>query len=165
LNILCLLNPELLCPVHSMIITVKELIPVLQVAIGPVVLISGVGLLILSLTNRLGRVIDRGRSLVREMPEIPERNRHTTEQQLHILARRAGLLQRAIVFATVCVLCAAVLIITLFFTAALQIEDAWFIGLLFMGAMGSLILSLVAFLQELNQSLIAFRLDIGEGSN
>ena len=130
--------------IYSMLKTVKELIPVLQVAIGPVVLISGVGLLILSLTNRLGRVIDRGRSLVREMPEIPERNRHTTVQQLHILARRARLLQRAIVFATVCVLCAAVLV---------------------MGAMGSLILSLIAFLQELDQSLIAFGLYIGEESN
>jgi len=44
-------------------ITVIELIPVLQTAIGPVALISGIGLLILSMTNRLGRVIDRGRSL------------------------------------------------------------------------------------------------------
>ena len=147
-----------------MIMTIKELIPVLQVAIGPVVLISGVGLLILSLTNRLGRVIERGRSLVREIPEIPAQHRPITAQQLQILARGASLLRRAIVFATVCVLGAAVLIITLFSTAAFHIEDAWFIGLLFMGAMGSLILSLIAFLQELNQSLIAFRLDIGEGS-
>ena len=35
-----------------------ELIPVLQVAIGPVILISGVGLLLLTLTNRFGRIID-----------------------------------------------------------------------------------------------------------
>ena len=143
-------------------ITVQELIPILQVAIGPVVLISGVGLLILSLTNRLGRVIDRGRSLVREMPEIPERNHPNILRQLHILSQRAGLLQRAIAFATLCVLCAAVLVITLFFTAALHIEDAWFIGALFVAAMGSLIVSLISFLQELNQSLVAFRLDIGE---
>ncbi len=147
-----------------MTITVSQLIPILQVAIGPVVLISGVGLLILSLTNRLGRVIDRGRSLVREMPEIPERHRSNTTQQLHILSRRANLLQRAIVFATFCVLFAAVLVITLFFTAAFHIEDAWLIGILFIAAMGSLITALVAFLQELNQSLIAFRLDIGEDS-
>lgn len=144
-------------------ITVNELIPVLQVAIGPVVLISGVGLLILSLTNRLGRVIDRGRSLVREMPEIPERSRPNTLQQLSILSQRAGLLQRAIAFATICVLFAAVLVITLFFTAAFKLEDAWFIGILFIGAMGSLVVSLITFLQELNQSLIAYRLDIGEG--
>ncbi len=143
------------------IITVSQLIPVLQVAIGPVVLVSGVGLLILSLTNRLGRVIDRGRSLARELPEIPERNRPNIVRQLHILSERANLLQRAIAFAVICVLCAALLVITLFFTAALHIEDAWFIGVLFVGAMGSLIVCLVAFLQELNQSLIAFRLDIG----
>jgi hypothetical protein len=36
-----------------------ELIPVLQVAIGPVILISGVGLLLLTLTNRFGRAVDR----------------------------------------------------------------------------------------------------------
>jgi len=146
-------------------ITVKELIPILQIAIGPVVLISGVGLIILSLTNRLGRVIDRGRSLVREMPNIPEANRASTARQLRILSHRAGLLQRSIVFAVICVLFAAVLIITLFFTAAFQLEDAWLIGILFVGAMGSLIISLISFLQELNQSLIAYRLDIGETSN
>lgn len=47
--------------------SVAELVPVLQVSIGPVILISGVGLLILSMTNRLGRVIDRGRILDREL--------------------------------------------------------------------------------------------------
>src|SRR4051812_29821403 len=40
-----------------------DLVPTIQVAIGPVILISGVGLLLLSMTNRLGRVIDRARQL------------------------------------------------------------------------------------------------------
>ena len=35
-----------------------ELIPVLQVAIGPVILISGISLLLLTLTNRFARTID-----------------------------------------------------------------------------------------------------------
>ena len=143
-------------------ITVNELIPILQVAVGPVVLISGVGLLIFSLTNRLGRVIDRGRSLVREMPKNSEDIRSNTLQQLHILSRRAGLLQRAIVFAVICVLLSAMLVITLFFTAAFRMENVWFPGILFVSAMASLIISLIAFLQELNQSLIAYRLDVGE---
>jgi hypothetical protein len=47
--------------------SLTELIPVLQMAIGPVILISGVGLLLLSMTNRLGRVIDRARLLYREL--------------------------------------------------------------------------------------------------
>ena len=44
-------------------LTLTELIPILQIAVGPVILISGVGLLLLSMTNRLGRAIDRARIL------------------------------------------------------------------------------------------------------
>ncbi len=149
-----------MCYIGSM--TVAELIPVLQMAVGPVVLISGAGLLILSLTNRLGRVIDRGRSLVSELRETPASKHPSMTEQLLILSRRARLLQRSIVFAVLCVLLAVMLIITLFFIAAMKIEAVWLIGGLFVGALGSLIVSLIAFLQELNQSLIAFHLDIQE---
>lgn len=142
--------------------TISELIPILQVAIGPVVLISGIGLLILSMTNRLGRVLDRGRILIRELSEIPERNQGYVYEQLHILSRRAEHLRRAITLASFSVLLAAVLIITIFITAAFHIEDAWLVMILFIGAMGSLIVSLVAFIQDLNESLAAFKLDLGE---
>ena len=143
-------------------VTVTELIPVLQMAVGPAVLISGVGLLILTLTNRLGRVVDRGRSLASESRSTPEYKHPSRSKQLKILSRRASLLQRAIILEVLCVLFAAALIITLFFTAALELETAWLIGGLFVGAMLSLILSLVAFLQELNLSLNAFHIDIEE---
>jgi uncharacterized protein DUF2721 len=141
--------------------TISQLIPVLQVAVGPVVLISGIGLLILSMTNRLGRVIDRGRILTRELPEVPRQDQIRVNEQLRILVRRAEHLRRAITAASVSVLLAAVLIIALFITAVLQIESAWLIGLLFIAAIGSLIYSLIAFIQELNESLLAFKLDIG----
>ena len=140
---------------------IAQLIPTLQVAIGPVVLISGIGLLILSMTNRLGRVIDRGRILSRELSEVPPDGRIRIEAQLQILARRAEYLRRAITAASVSVLLAAVLIITLFITAVLAIEDAWLIGALFVSALGALIFSLVSFLQDLNESLLAFKLEIG----
>lgn len=143
-------------------ITVSELIPVLQTAIGPVVLISGIGLLILSMTNRLGRVIDRGRSLARELPELSAQLHNQVNAQLVILSHRAGLLRSAITFATLSVLLAATLIIVLFVTAVFQIENAWMILLLFVSSMGSLIVSLILFLLDLNQSLIAFKLDIGQ---
>jgi hypothetical protein len=44
--------------------TLDQLIPVLQMAIGPTILISGVGMLLLVMTNRLGRTIDRARHVV-----------------------------------------------------------------------------------------------------
>ena len=49
--------------------TVAELVPILQTAIGPALLISGVGLLLLTMTNRLGRVVDRARLLVQQLQE------------------------------------------------------------------------------------------------
>lgn len=143
-------------------ISVTELIPVLQIAIGPVVLISGIGLLILSMTNRLGRVIDRGRSLAREMPELPEQLHVRMKAQLRILTQRATLLRRAITLATVSVLLAATLIILLFVTAIFQVESAWIIAATFVSCLLALIFSLISFLLDLNQSLIAFRLDIGQ---
>ena len=141
--------------------SISQLIPTLQVSIGPVVLISGIGLLILSMTNRFGRVIDRGRILARELAGVPEQDQVHIEAQLQILTRRAEYLRRAITAASISVLLAAVLIIALFITAVLKVEDAWLIGLLFVGSMGALIFSLVAFLQDLNESLLAFKLDIG----
>jgi hypothetical protein len=44
-----------------------EFIDFLQACITPVALISGVGLLLLTITNRLGRTIDRTRQLVAEL--------------------------------------------------------------------------------------------------
>jgi hypothetical protein len=151
------------CYIYSM--TISELIPVLQIAIGPVVLISGVGLLILSLTNRLGRVVDRGRYLAGELRTASDSRHPGITNQLKSISRRAFLLRRAIVFAVLCVLFAAILIITLFFAAALKLETTWLISALFICALGSLILCLIDFLRELNQALTAFRLEIGESDS
>jgi hypothetical protein len=140
--------------------TVAELIPVLQMAVGPVVLISGVGLLFLSLTNRLGRIIDRGRILAADLRQPGACIHPNAEAQLRILSRRAQLMQRAIFFAVLCVLFAAVLIMALFFIALLKLEAVWLIGGLFMGSLLSLIVSLVTFMQELTQALIVFHLEI-----
>ncbi len=142
-------------------ISVSELIPVLQVAIGPVILVSGVGLLLLTMTNRLGRVIDRSRTLWRELQSMPAEARPTVREQLAILTRRAETIRRAITMASLSVLFAAVLVIVLFFTALFRWEDAWLIGLLFVGCMLTLIGAMIAFIHDVNQSLVALRFEIG----
>lgn len=142
--------------------SVSELIPVLQVAIGPVILVSGVGMLLLTMTNRLGRVVDRSRILWRELRTTPEADKQLILAQLRILPRRASLLQRAIMLASFSVLSAAILVIVLFLTALLRLETAWLISGLFIACMALLIGSLVAFIRELNQSLVALKLELGE---
>ena len=46
-----------------------SVVEVLTASIAPVVVISGVGLLLLSITNRYGRAIDRARLLARGLEE------------------------------------------------------------------------------------------------
>ena len=73
-----------------------QLTRVLSLSITPVALISGVGLLLLSMTNRLGRVIDRARDLERAGSASGEPGHLTGAPELRILFRRARLLQIAI---------------------------------------------------------------------
>jgi Cu/Ag efflux pump CusA len=140
----------------------SQLIPVLQTAIGPVILISGVGLLLLTLANRFGRAVDRVRQLLREMRGAPEDVRKRLTGQVANLYERARLIQRAIIFSTISVLFAAVLIITLFFTALMKWESALLISLLFICCLVSLIISLIAFIMDIRLSLQALKMEMGD---
>jgi hypothetical protein len=139
---------------------VRELIPVLQVAIAPVILISGVGLLLLSLTNRFGRAVDRSRQLLKEMRESRETDRPGLARQVEVLFRRARLIRLAIILATLSVLLAALLIIVLFLTALLRLEVGLLICLLFIACLTSLVAALGAFLREIHLSLLALKLEL-----
>src|SRR5260221_14732219 len=92
-------------PVH--IENLDGLTRVFQASISPVALVSGVGLLILSQTNRFGRVIDRLRELARERQAGREDSR--LEMQISIFYLRARLLRAAISFAVGSVLLASLL--------------------------------------------------------
>ena len=141
----------------------SELLTILQMAIGPVILISGIGLLLLSMTNRFGRVIDRSRQLADAARDASQQRDQRLLAQLEILARRAGLLRLAISFATLSVLLAAILVICLFITALLHLDVVMLIATVFIFCMLSLIISLILFLQDINLSLAALKLDIGQG--
>jgi hypothetical protein len=146
--------------VRMQVPSVAQLIPVLQTAIGPVILISGVGLLILTMTNRLGRAIDRARILAAELTSASDASRPAIEGQLRILWKRAHLIRAAIALVSLSALAAALLVIVLFFTALWQLETAWLIGALFVACMSFLIASLVLFIDDINQSLAALKLEL-----
>lgn len=137
-----------------------ELVPTIQVAIGPVILVSGVGLLLLSMTNRLGRVIDRSRQLSETIRRSSPEEKDRITAQLLILSRRARLIRLAISLATASVLLAALFIIALFLSALFQWETASLIAVLFIACLGALIASLVVFLRDINLSLQALELEM-----
>ena len=142
----------------------KDLIPVLQVAIGPVILISGIGLLLLSLTNRFGRAIDRSRQLIRELRDADADDQIRLRGQVAILYRRTLLIQTSVILAAGSVLFAAILIISLFVSALLKLEFAVVISLLFIGCLSLLIASLIAFILDIRLSLKALKLELGHGA-
>jgi len=142
--------------------SIQELIPVLQIAIGPVILISGVGLLLLSMTNRLSRVIDRARALLAITDTASDRAHQHVFSQIDILWMRARLIRMSILLASISVLFAAILIIILFITALFKIQDAWLISILFTTCLLSLIGSLIAFIVDINRSLTAFKVELYE---
>ena len=121
----------------------------LQTAIGPVILISGVGLLLLTMTNRLGRTIDRARALT----SIGHGAEQQVGNQLTILLRRARILRAAILLASLSALLAAIMVILLFFALVLKMEWINLIAGIFIASMMSLIGSLIMFMRDVNQSL------------
>ena len=139
--------------------SVAQLVPVLMTAVGPAILISAVGLLLLTMTNRLARIIDRVRSLDARLTDPNSKPPASTTAQLDILLLQARLVRIAIILAATSALFAALLVIALFITALFQTEAGWLIMSLFVACMVALIAALGMFLSDVNHSLMALRLE------
>jgi multidrug efflux pump subunit AcrB len=140
--------------------SLEQIIPELRDAIGPVILISGVGLLLLTMTNRLGRAIDWARQLKAELPSRTEEERAQVQAQVAIIYRRAKMIRLSITLAALSALLAAALVVTLFLAALLRWENGWLASVIFIACMVSLIASLVAFIRDINLSLHALKLEL-----
>ncbi|MEQ2005837.1 MAG: DUF2721 domain-containing protein [Limisphaerales bacterium] len=141
--------------------TLHEIIPVLQTAIGPVILISGVGMLLLVMTGRFGRMIDRARVLSRELDSADATHAANIRAQIAILFRRARCMKFGLALASVSVLLAALLVILLFATALLEREWSLLVIGTFAGSLVCLIGAVLAFLYDIHLSLVALKLELG----
>ena len=141
--------------------SLEQIIPILQLAIGPVIVISGVGLVLLSMTNRFGRVIDRSRSLTETIRSgISTEEIQSVKRQTEILMRRAKILRAAIAFASVSLVLAAFLVIALFLAELLKLPAANILVMLFVLCMSCLIVSLLFFIADINVSLSALKVEV-----
>ena len=122
---------------------------VIQLAVAPVFLLTGVGALLSVLINRLGRVVDRFRALERALPEARDQALASARNEMAILERRARLIHWAIGFCTGCALLVCVVIATLFVGAITETQLPILIATLFIAAMLSLVAGLLCFLREI----------------
>ena len=144
--------------------SVSQLVSILQTAIGPAILISGIGLLLLTMTNRLGRVVDRARKMSADYQDADDEGRAKIVRQIRILWKRARLLRLAIMLAASSALLSSALIILLFLSMTGKFEIAWLIASLFGISMACLMGSIIVFIKDINQALRALRLElVGKG--
>jgi hypothetical protein len=128
----------------------------LQLAVSPVILISAYGLLLLSMTNRLGRAIDRARLLVREGA--------AKEDQITIITQRAGWIRSAIVFTSLALIAAGLLVLVLFASIYLPFNIAPVVAVLFIGSLVSVVIGLGYFIADIYGSLHAMQAELQEAS-
>jgi hypothetical protein len=122
---------------------------VIQLAIAPVFLLTAVGTLLNVLVNRLGRSVDRRRTLVAELPGLDAALATSAKGELQFVQRRVRLIYTAILLAVVAALLICLLIAMAFMDALLSADLSQVVAILFVLAMVALIGSLSLFLREI----------------
>jgi hypothetical protein len=127
-------------------IQISDIGHIIQLAIAPVFLLTGVATKLTVLTNRLARIIDRTRVLEDRLTVAP--NQDYTEE-LEVLYRRSHLINTAITASTACGLLVCLVIAMLFLGDTTNLPLDQYIAGGFVFAMLALIGSFVSLLREI----------------
>lgn len=121
---------------------------VIQLAVAPVFLLTAVATLISSLNVRLGRIVDRRRTLDDSMPDCNDESRVAAGRELFMLSRRARLIYFAIFAAVLGALLVCCVVASAFVGALITVDLSKLVAVLFVMAMLAIIASLSMFLRE-----------------
>ncbi|HEY3281881.1 MAG TPA: DUF2721 domain-containing protein [Armatimonadota bacterium] len=138
----------------------KELSTVLQTSVSPVILVSGVGLLLLSMTNRFARTAERARELGREIRQSGGEDDAALVRQVRIMYRRSQILRRAITLASTSIFLVSLLIWALFTLYWLKVNLQPLVVLLFIISVLCLAGSMASFIQDVTLSLHALKEEV-----
>lgn len=134
---------------------------VIELAVAPVFLLSGIGAMLAVMTQRLARVVDRARVLESKLPNAEPAAYTAMYAALKTLARRARVIGWAIALCTLTALLVCAVIITLFLGAFLSFNAGLTVATLFIAALLSFVCALLFFLREV--FLATYSLKIGPG--
>jgi hypothetical protein len=123
---------------------------VIQLAVAPVFLVSGVAALLGVMANRLARVIDRARSFETRWTTLDARGREAARLELAKLELSRHLCRWSINYCTAAALLVCLVIVTLFMEGFFATDLKWLAGALFVFAMLALIGGLIFFLRDVH---------------
>jgi hypothetical protein len=138
-----------------------NVVHVIQLAVAPVFLLSGVGMFVSNLTGRLARIIDRARLLEARLQQPPADGEVEVRAELAMLSHRAHMVNVALTLSIGCALLVCLVIALLFIGSTLKVDMEAVISVMFVVAMGALVASLGIFLREI--FLGTAQLRIGRG--
>src|SRR6187431_2062309 len=110
---------------------ISEMSRAIQLALGPVFLMTGIAGMLNVMTNRLSRIIDRVRSLTEKPDVIAAYDPEEIRNELKLSERRRRVTSNAITMFTVAALFICLVIVTLFLEAMYYLQLNWLIGMLF----------------------------------
>jgi hypothetical protein len=143
-------------------LAVTDVAGAMQLALGPVFLLNGIGVLLAMLTSRLSRIVDRARVVEDQLPQAQGAQLREIHRVLGVTRRRARLMNRAITLSTVAALLVAALVALLFMATYLAFPIGPTIAVLFVLCMVALVGSMWCFLVEVRVATAALRIGPGK---
>ncbi len=139
-----------------------QLAQILQSSVAPCVLISGAGLLLLALANRLPRPIDRARLLCSHLKNVSGPQAEIYVKQIKIYVRRSYLLRNAVFCNVMSLGAIASVILLLFLSNLFNLCLVMLVNTCFMVGLLTLICSLLFFLSDISLTLKSLEIEIKE---
>lgn len=137
-----------------------SILPVIQLSITPVILISGLGSLVIAMTNRLGRIVDRTRILATTARPLQGAERTHLESQIKIMFHRAKIMRWSMTLVVSSMFVSGILIALLFAGAVLKISIEGVILGAFVCGVLLMLGGLAAFISDIFVSLKALRVEV-----
>jgi hypothetical protein len=138
----------------------QDVAHLIQSAVGPVFLISGVSVTLNVLTSRLARAVDRARGLERDRSaaDANDARRGSIDAHLAVLARRARLINAAITLCTISALLTTFVVVLLFADAFVPLNFDGYVAAMFVASMLCLAAAFLVFLIEVRIATAALRI-------
>jgi hypothetical protein len=138
----------------------QSLIQSMQASIGPCVLISGFGFILLTMSNRMGRSIDRIRELKGILDVEPTDGKPGIQKQIAILLQRCHILQLAITLIICCIFSVSLNVLFLFLALKFQWPLGYVIEILFTLSLVFLMFALILFLLDIQKGLHSIKIEL-----
>jgi hypothetical protein len=131
----------------------------IQLALGPVFLLSGVGITLSMLTQRLSRIVDRARKLEDEHETTgSEQKRARNDTELKVIFRPTSYINGAIALCITSALLTALVVTLLFASEFTPLSVGAVIAIMFVASMVCLSIAFLLFLLEVRIAINALRI-------